>query len=540
MQTSVIRIGTRGSALALAQAVEARDRLMAAHGLPEDAFAIEVISTSGDRIQDRPLSEAGGKGLFTKEIEEALLAGRIDLAVHSSKDMPTRLPDGLEISAFLPREDARDAFIGRTAKRIVDLPQGATVGSASLRRQALLLQDAAGPQGRAVPRQCADPAAESSPTGEVDGTLLANAGLKRLSLADVVTDLMPLDEFPPAPGPGRDLRRDAHRRRSGSARSSRRCMTPVTAAALRLRARLPGRARRLLPHADRRLCAYRRRPAVFLRHDPAARRARDAFDRARGRGEGCRCDRRGRRRSGARQGRAALLRRLVVNGPARPGHAAASPAPAGRRRGLLRLASSRSCCRSPRSCRSSRHLPDGDVRCGGRLQRQCGAPARRPRCVVAAVEQAGLRRRRRDGGGGAGGRICGRAVERRQRRRPGARYRGRRAGRRRGSPICAGACGWTRWRRSLPRWASMSSASKLTTRAERLPAPDELARARCRGRSPRRWSIRRRARSALAGLVSPRAGTIFRDTAFICISPRVAEGARRCRVRERACGRNAG
>ena len=115
MQTSVVRIGTRGSALALAQAVETRARLMAAHGLPEEAFAIEVISTSGDRIQDRPLSEAGGKGLFTKEIEEALIAGRIDLAVHSSKDMPTRLPEGLEISAFLPREDARDAFIGRTA-----------------------------------------------------------------------------------------------------------------------------------------------------------------------------------------------------------------------------------------------------------------------------------------------------------------------------------------------------------------------------------------------------------------------------------------
>ena len=117
MQTSVVRIGTRGSPLALAQAVEARGRLMAAHALPEEAFAIEVISTSGDRIQDRPLSEAGGKGLFTKEIEEALIGGRIDLAVHSSKDMPTRLPEGLEISAYLPREDARDTFIGRSAAR---------------------------------------------------------------------------------------------------------------------------------------------------------------------------------------------------------------------------------------------------------------------------------------------------------------------------------------------------------------------------------------------------------------------------------------
>ncbi len=120
MQTT-LKIGTRGSLLALAQAHETRDRLMAAHGLPEHAFEVVVISTSGDRIQDRPLSEAGGKGLFTKEIEEALLDGRIDIAVHSSKDMPTTLPDGLELSAFLPREDAREAFISRKASRIADL-----------------------------------------------------------------------------------------------------------------------------------------------------------------------------------------------------------------------------------------------------------------------------------------------------------------------------------------------------------------------------------------------------------------------------------
>jgi len=106
MQTDVVRIGTRGSQLALAQAAETRARLRAAHDMPEEAFEIVVIRTSGDRSQDRPLSEAGGKGLFTKEIEEALFDGRIDLAVHSSKDMPTVLPDGLEISAFLEREDA--------------------------------------------------------------------------------------------------------------------------------------------------------------------------------------------------------------------------------------------------------------------------------------------------------------------------------------------------------------------------------------------------------------------------------------------------
>lgn len=201
MQTRVIRIGTRGSVLALAQAAEARARLMAAHGLPEEAFAIEVISTSGDRIQDRPLSEAGGKGLFTKEIEEALLSGRIDLAVHSSKDVATRLPDGLELSAFLPREDARDAFIGRTARTIADLPHGATVGSASLRRQALLLgkrPDLKLVLFRGNVQTRLDKLAE----GKVDGTLLAYAGLKRVGRTDVVTDLMSLEDFPPAPGQG--------------------------------------------------------------------------------------------------------------------------------------------------------------------------------------------------------------------------------------------------------------------------------------------------------------------------------------------------
>jgi hydroxymethylbilane synthase len=201
MQTSLIRIGTRGSALALAQASEVRARLMAAHGLPEKAFAIEVISTSGDRIQDRPLSEAGGKGLFTKEIEEALLDGRIDLAVHSSKDVATRLPDGLELSAFLPREDPRDAFIGRTVKRIADLPHGATVGSASLRRQALLL--AMRPDLKLVLFRGNVPTRlKKLAEGQVDGTLLAYAGLKRLGLAHVITDLMPIEEFPPAPGQG--------------------------------------------------------------------------------------------------------------------------------------------------------------------------------------------------------------------------------------------------------------------------------------------------------------------------------------------------
>ncbi|HEV7415237.1 MAG TPA: hydroxymethylbilane synthase [Tianweitania sediminis] len=201
MQTDLIRIGTRGSDLALAQARETRTRLMVAHGLPEDAFAIVVITTTGDRITNRPLSEVGGKGLFTKEIEEALLDRRIDLAVHSSKDMPTLLPEGLELSAFLQREDPRDAFIGKTAPTIEGLPQGAVVGSASLRRQALLKRMRPDLQvvlfrGN-VPTRLAKLHA-----GEVDGTLLAQAGLKRLGLEAATTDLLPLDTFPPAPGQG--------------------------------------------------------------------------------------------------------------------------------------------------------------------------------------------------------------------------------------------------------------------------------------------------------------------------------------------------
>lgn len=200
MQTT-LKIGTRGSLLALAQAHETRDRLMAAHGLPEEAFEVVVISTSGDRIQDRPLSEAGGKGLFTKEIEEALLDKRIDIAVHSSKDMPTMLPEGLELSAFLPREDAREAFISRKAGRIVDLPAGAKVGSSSLRRQALIRRmrpdlDVVLFRGNVQTRL------RKLDEGVADGTILALAGLKRLDLEHVAADVMSLESFPPAPGQG--------------------------------------------------------------------------------------------------------------------------------------------------------------------------------------------------------------------------------------------------------------------------------------------------------------------------------------------------
>lgn len=201
MQTRPLRIGTRGSALALAQASETRARLMVAHDLPEEAFEIEVISTSGDRIQDRPLSEAGGKGLFTKEIEEAMLDGRIDIAVHSSKDMPTILPLGLRLAAFLEREDVRDAFIGREVAALSDLPQGATVGSSSLRRQAQIRR--LRPDLNVVMyRGNVQTRLKKLADGVVDATLLAQAGLKRLRLEHVATSILPETDFLPAPGQG--------------------------------------------------------------------------------------------------------------------------------------------------------------------------------------------------------------------------------------------------------------------------------------------------------------------------------------------------
>ena len=131
--TARLRIGTRGSPLALTQAYMVRDALVAAQSGDRAGIDIVTIRTSGDRIQDRPLADAGGKGLFTKEIEDALIAGEIDLAVHSAKDLTTLLPDGLIVAACLPREDVRDAFISRKAATLSDLPKGAKLGTASLR-----------------------------------------------------------------------------------------------------------------------------------------------------------------------------------------------------------------------------------------------------------------------------------------------------------------------------------------------------------------------------------------------------------------------
>ncbi len=197
-----IRIGTRGSPLALAQANQVKARLLAAHADLDDAsVAIEIIRTTGDRIRDRPLAEVGGKGLFTKEIEEALLAGTIDLAVHSMKDVETRLPDGLAITCLLEREDPRDAFLSETAESIDALPQGAVVGSSSLRRQAQLRHRR--PDLQVVMfRGNVDTRLKKLAAGAVDATLLACAGLNRLGLADKITAVVPTDTMLPAVAQG--------------------------------------------------------------------------------------------------------------------------------------------------------------------------------------------------------------------------------------------------------------------------------------------------------------------------------------------------
>jgi hydroxymethylbilane synthase len=192
-----LRIGTRGSPLALAQAHETRNRLVTAHGLDPEEIEIAVISVTGDRIRDRPLAEIGGKGLFTKEIEEALLAGDIHMAVHSMKDLPAALPDGLVIAAVLPREDPRDAFLSLAAKSVADLPAGATIGSSSVRRTAQVLR--LRPDLKtALFRGNVQTRLKKLADGVADATFLACAGLNRLGLAENITAAMPVEIMLPA------------------------------------------------------------------------------------------------------------------------------------------------------------------------------------------------------------------------------------------------------------------------------------------------------------------------------------------------------
>jgi hydroxymethylbilane synthase len=203
MTQPLLRIGTRGSPLALRQAQEVRARLGAAHPelAEEGAVAVAVIRTTGDTVQDRTLAAIGGKGLFTKEIEEALLAGTVDLAVHSMKDVPTFLPEGLAIACILPREDPRDAFFSPLAATLRALPEGAVVGTASLRRQAQLLH--LRPDLRTVPlRGNVETRLRKLGEGSVDATLLALAGLKRLGLADRATSILEPKDMLPAVAQG--------------------------------------------------------------------------------------------------------------------------------------------------------------------------------------------------------------------------------------------------------------------------------------------------------------------------------------------------
>jgi len=199
----ILRIGTRGSPLALAQTHETRDRLAAAWAelAAPGAIAVEVIKTTGDLIQDRPLAEIGGKGLFTKELDEAMLAGRIHLAVHSMKDVPTILPEGIVLPCILPREDVRDAFISLKANSLAELPEGAVIGSASLRRGAQILHRR--PDLKVVNfRGNVQTRLRKLEDGVVDATLLAMAGLRRLGLAQHVTAAIAVDDMLPAVAQG--------------------------------------------------------------------------------------------------------------------------------------------------------------------------------------------------------------------------------------------------------------------------------------------------------------------------------------------------
>ena len=201
----LVRIGARGSKLSRAQSGQIQRRIADSLGVaPQDAerlCPLVIISTTGDRVQDRRLQEIGGKGLFTKEIEEALLEGRIDCAVHSMKDMPAELPAGLCIAAVPEREDPRDAFLSRGPQRLEDLTPGARLGTASLRRQAQSLHRRPDLAVELL-RGNVDTRLAKLAAGEVDAILLACAGLRRLGLGHLPTSLIDPIECPPAPGQG--------------------------------------------------------------------------------------------------------------------------------------------------------------------------------------------------------------------------------------------------------------------------------------------------------------------------------------------------
>ncbi|MEO1551437.1 MAG: hydroxymethylbilane synthase [Pseudomonadota bacterium] len=200
-RSDILKIGTRGSPLALAQAHETRSRLMQADGLPQEAYEIVVIKVTGDAVQDRPLGEIGGKGLFTKEIEDALLDGTIDIAVHSMKDMPVEQPQGLALTCYLPREDVRDGFVSLDHDSLEALPQGARVGSSSLRRRAQIKR--ARPDLEVVEfRGNVQTRLRKLGDGGADATFLAMAGLNRLDMAHVAKGAMDPSAMLPAVAQG--------------------------------------------------------------------------------------------------------------------------------------------------------------------------------------------------------------------------------------------------------------------------------------------------------------------------------------------------
>jgi len=199
--TPFLRIGTRGSPLALAQANLVARLLSERHGVSVEDIAIRVITTTGDRLTDRPLSEAGGKGLFSKEIEAAIEAGEVDLGVHSSKDMATVLPEGLVLSTFLQREDVRDGFVSLQYASLAEMPAGAKLGTSSIRRAAQMLRER--PDLEIVPfRGNVDTRLGKLEQGIADATLLAAAGLNRLGKSSHIRAYIDPRRFPPAPAQG--------------------------------------------------------------------------------------------------------------------------------------------------------------------------------------------------------------------------------------------------------------------------------------------------------------------------------------------------
>ena len=302
------RIGTRGSPLALAQANETRHRLANAFDLPEEAFDIVIIKTTGDKILDRPLKEIGGKGLFTREIEDDMLAGKIDIAVHSMKDMPVLQPEGLVLDCYLPREDVRDAFVSPAAPSLASLEPGTKVGTSSLRRKAQLLNRR--PDLEVVEfRGNVQTRLRKLEDGVAACTFLAMAGLNRLGMTHVATSTIETAEMLPAVAQGAigiERRRDDTR----AAEMLAAIHHGPTGPPPRRRTRLPRGPRRLLRNPHRGARRTRRRVAAAAGGDPQDRRLAGARRRPDGRG--------GRRaRDGPRHG----------GGPSRP-----------RGQGLLRLA----------------------------------------------------------------------------------------------------------------------------------------------------------------------------------------------------------